>query len=285
MKKDMQKKIEEIKLEKKIPEELKNETKKKILYNFLMATAIILYFIFLILGSENSAKTMRTIDFNIFSLILLGISIILFEKAYKKDSGTLALHGIEILIVGLVTLFFTYIVFELNKTQRIYFYMIGVYFAIYYIIKSIFIENKAKKIYKKTKIENMKEVIEPVLAEKRESLRKTKNKKINDQVIDLKEVKKITKIKKEERKNKKIKENEIIEQPVKKRGRPKKNENNIEIEKLDKKTKEASSNVDKAMPQKKRERPKKIVENRVTGNLKTQQEVSKKRGRPRKVVS
>ena len=150
MKKEMQKTIEGIKLEKKIPNELKSITRKRILYNFLIAVAIMVYFIFLILGSKNSTKSIRTIDFNIFSLILLGISIFLFEKAYRKDNGRSAVSGIEILVIAVITLFFSYIVFELGEIQKKYFYMVGVYVAGYYTIKNIYIRNKCKKNIQKS---------------------------------------------------------------------------------------------------------------------------------------
>jgi hypothetical protein len=294
MKKDMQKKIEEIKSEKKMPENLKQKARKKIFINMLMATIILLYFIFLILISKNVIKNIRKIDFNIFSSALLIISIIFFEIAYKKDSGSIAMYGIETLIVAIITVFFSYIVFELSEEQKKYFYMIGAYFGVYYVIKSICINISFKNKYKKYELKEIKEVIEPSIGEKRESLKRN-NKKDNEDIIndeneinliqnrDFSEeelIPKINKKAKKEIKTKKItKEIEPEIKTEKRRGRPKK----LEIKEENKKIEEIKIEPEikakiEIKTEKRRGRPKKIEvkeENKKIEEIKIEPEIKK----------
>ena len=111
--------------------------------------AIIAYFVFVVIGCINATKVTRIGDLKICSLVLLGISIILFEIAYKKDSIKIAVNGIEIIIVAIITLFLPYILFELERKYQNYFVLSGVLIIVYYIIKAIVLVNSAKAHYKK----------------------------------------------------------------------------------------------------------------------------------------
>ena len=110
MKKETISKIEEeINQKTTLPNNLREKIKKDVFTNIIIAIGMIIYFTFLIMGSVGTVKTVRSIDFNIFSIVLLSVTIYLFEIAYKKDNGTLAIYGIETLIVSIITLFFPYI--------------------------------------------------------------------------------------------------------------------------------------------------------------------------------
>ena len=122
MKKATIEKIEkEIDEKTKMPNDKKEDLKKQIITNIVIAGIVILYLVFIVLGSRGTVKNIRTIDINIFSCIFLGASIVLFEIAYRKDSGPLALHGIESLIIATFTLFLPYIIFELGALHRKYY--------------------------------------------------------------------------------------------------------------------------------------------------------------------
>ena len=150
MKKETINKIEdEITKKTTMPEELKEKTRKEIWVNILLAIGIMVYLILLILGSIDSTKVTRITDFKVFSMVLLFTSICLFEIAYKKDNGKLALYGIEILIVAICTLFLPYIVFELSNTYQKYYILSTLIVPLYYIIKSIVIKKKNKFVYQK----------------------------------------------------------------------------------------------------------------------------------------
>ena len=106
MKKSTIEKIEkEINEKTKLPYEIKEKIKKEVFTNIAIASIIILYFIFIVLGSAGSIKNVRAIDLNIFSILFLGIAIIIFEISYRKDDGKLAMYGIESLVVAIFTLF------------------------------------------------------------------------------------------------------------------------------------------------------------------------------------
>ena len=160
MKKSTIEKIEkEINEKIKLPNEVKEKIKKEVFTNIAIASIIILYFIFIVLGSVGSTKNVRIIDLNIFSILFLSIAIFIFEVAYRKDDGKLAMYGIESLIVAIFTLFLPYIIFELNEANKKYYLMASIYIASYYILKSIVISIKTKNKYMNTNISDVKEIV------------------------------------------------------------------------------------------------------------------------------
>ena len=231
MKKSTIEKIEkEIDEKSKLPDNIKDNIRKEVFTNILIAVIIILYFIFIVSGSIGTTKNVRTIDLNIFSILFLAIAITLFEIAYRKENVKLAVHGVESLVIAIFTLFLPYIIFELDETYKKYYLMSSIYIATYYSIKSIYISTKTKNTYMNS------------ISDVNEILKKEKSKKINSENI-------------EERKeevdnysNTKQNNEEIIN---KKRGRPKKVQSLKQEEDKKQKTNET----------KKRGRPRKAVTN------------------------
>lgn len=284
----------------KLPEDTKEKIIKEVFTNIVMAIGVMIYLTFLILGSVGAVKNIRIIDFNIFSIILLGISILLFEIAWKRGSGKLAMHGIEVLVIALFTLFLPYIIFELNSPYKKFYLIASAYTTVYYSIKSIYIAIKSRKKYMVTvndikdiiKKEKSKRVIKEDVEEEEEiekveevSNKDDLNDKLEEVTTNTQQAKKIEKSKKlelenkedkkkETKKKKKIK-NEIDEnEKTKKKGRPKKSEN----------SKEQESVSQKSEAPKKRGRTKK-TETKKEENVVQEAETPKKRGRPRKVVT
>ena len=231
MKKSTIEKIEkEIDEKSKLPDNIKDNIRKEVFTNILIAVIIILYFIFIVSGSIGTTKNVRTIDLNIFSILFLAIAITLFEIAYRKENVKLVVHGVESLVIAIFTLFLPYIIFELDETYKKYYLMSSIYIATYYSIKSIYISTKTKNTYMNS------------ISDVNEILKKEKSKKINSENI-------------EERKeevdnysNTKQNNEEIIN---KKRGRPKKVQSLKQEEDKKQKTNET----------KKRGRPRKAVTN------------------------
>lgn len=255
MKKSIIKKIEkEINEKTKLPNEVKEKIKKEVFTNLVVASGIILYFIFIVLGSVGTIKNVRIIDLNIFSFLFLTVAIFLFEIAYRKDDGKLAMHGIESLVVAIFTLFLPYIIFELNKTDKKYYLMVSIYIASYYILKSIIISVKTKNKFMSNNISDIKEIV------KKE---KTKR-RIKEDIDEIEEDKKTNK---EDKKRNKLVKNDKPKVTTKKE---------IIIETSKKNEKEEST-------PKKRGRPKKTE---ITNNENKPKEETapKKRGRPRKVA-
>lgn len=235
MKKSTIEKIEkEINEKTKLPNEVKEKIKNEVFTNFVIASIIILYFIFIILGSFGSIKNVRVIDINIFSMLFLSIAILLFEIAYRKDDGKLAMFGIESLVLAIFTLFLPYIIFELHGTNKKYYLMASIYIAIYYILKSIVISIKTKNKYINSNISDVKEIV------KKE---KTKR-RIKEDIEEIEET--VTEIKTDKKINKEDKKTQEETKP-KKRGRPKK----VDTKNSENKPKEGNT-------PKKRGRPRKV---------------------------
>lgn len=242
----------------KLPNEVKDKIKKEVFTNIVVAAVIVTYFIFIVLGSIGSIKNVRVIDLNIFSMIFLGIAIVLFEVAYRRDQGNIAIYGIESLVVAIFTLFLPYIIFELDETHKKYYLLASIYIAVYYILKSIYIATRTRVKY----MNNISDVKEIVKKEK-------PKRRIKDELEDDED--KVVKENKEEINNKK--EEKRTDAP-KKRGRPKKEDA----------LKSVKENKEEKSEPKRRGRPKKSENKKVEEEVKVT-EAPKKRGRPRKAVS
>lgn len=153
-------KFEEIKnifkRKKAIPKEDLKEINKPVFYNILVAIIVLVYFIFLILGFNNIEKNVYQTDLKVFSMCILFLAIILLEKAYKKDSGTLAIYGIETIVIAIITLALIYVEFMASANYINIVLTISYILAIYYVIKSIIIYIRRRKKYF---VNNMKDMI------------------------------------------------------------------------------------------------------------------------------
>lgn len=118
--------------------------KKDILRNLLIGIIVTVYFIFIALGVTTIPVTEYALDLKTFAIFTAIISIIIFERAYKKDENYLALHGIEMILVGIETL----VILQLYLVESSYFknILMGIIIGmiLYYIIKSIIIYIRSK---------------------------------------------------------------------------------------------------------------------------------------------
>lgn len=136
---------EEIKKQTTISEEKKNKINKMIFKNLIIAVIIVLYFVFINLGFYNLDPSKYLKDLQVFSMLSITITIIIFEKAYKKDSLDITIYGIEALAFSICTLMTIYIGINYHNKYTYIINIIAMLFAIYYIIKSIIIYIKMKK--------------------------------------------------------------------------------------------------------------------------------------------
>ena len=142
---------EEIKKQTTISEKRKNKIYNRIFKNIIVAIIVIVYFIFINLGYTKLSPEIYLIDQQVFSFITLGITIIFFEKAYKKDDSEIALLGIEALALSICTLMTILIVEKHSERYSYAITTISILFAIYYVAKSIVIYCKMKnKALKRT---------------------------------------------------------------------------------------------------------------------------------------
>lgn len=134
----------EINKQTKLSKDEKKKINKKIFQNIVMAIGIVVYFIFINLGFNNIEESTYLTDLKVFGAVTIGITIILFEKAYKKDSGELTIYGIEMLIIAICTLLTNYI-YKFHYSKYMYIITsIAMLFAVYYVGKSIVIYVKMK---------------------------------------------------------------------------------------------------------------------------------------------
>ena len=123
---------------------------KKIWVNISIAAILMLYFIIVNilynkLNHESLILTLKTL-----SVIIMAIGIIIFEIAYKKDNGIIAITGIEILITAFHTLSILHVVQVSAFDFRIYILTSSYLFAIYFVLKSMIIYTMEKRKYLKS---------------------------------------------------------------------------------------------------------------------------------------
>ena len=123
---------------------------KKIWVNISIAAILMLYFIIVNilynkLNHDSLILTLKTL-----SVIIMAISIIIFEIAYKKDDGIIAITGIEILITAFHTLSILHVVQVSAFDFRIYILTSSYLFAIYFVLKSMMIYTMEKRKYLKS---------------------------------------------------------------------------------------------------------------------------------------
>lgn len=145
-----------IKKKQKLPKEEIGKINKRVFQNILVAACIIIYFIFLNLGQMNIQGEVYITDLKVFSMCILLLAIALIEKAYKKDDGEIAVYGIEMIVLSLVTVALIYVNLMLSTRYVFIVTSISYIFAIYYLIKSIVIYFRKRKKYF---VDNMKEII------------------------------------------------------------------------------------------------------------------------------
>lgn len=128
-------------------EKIKNSSlRKKLVRNFLISILITIYFLFIDLGIKSIPITVYVLDLKTFAVFIAIIAIVIFEKAYKKDANYIAIHGIEMVVVGISTL----LLLQLYSTGNEYFNYVLLAITLgmiaYYLIKCliIYIRDKIK---------------------------------------------------------------------------------------------------------------------------------------------
>lgn len=133
-----------------------NYTDKNKLIDSLCGVALMLLLVEVFYGIVDSAFTVYNYNFqnvtmwvNIFGGIFLLVSIILFVRAYKKESASLSLYAVELLVLAISAALLpgTYLdfAFPFNKLNIVF----PIAFLVYYIIKAIVVIIKAEKNIKR----------------------------------------------------------------------------------------------------------------------------------------
>lgn len=236
--------------------------------NLLKAIGIMAYFIVL-----NFAYTRMNIerlmnDIEVFSGIFLVIGLVMLERAYKQDSGKMALSGIELLCLSMHSLSINHVIAFYQYDFRFYLLTSSYVFAIYYVLKSIIIYTREKRQY----LKNMSDISEIV---KEEPIKKEakKRRKVRNTKQNVEEMKESTSNKKEEKAEDKKRENKKQENKKEsKKGSKKeiKKEGNKEKEKEEesKKKKSVKKENEEAKKEESKEQQKKESKKKVNSKKK-----------------
>lgn len=142
------KKIEkEIEEKKKIPRNIKEKVSAKIFENVVILAIIMIYLISLNFGMNNIPTENYIMDLKVFSIMLLIITIFFFEIGYKKDNGSIWLHGVEIMVIGVFTLYLIYLYSIYYSSYGFLILYAACLYLVYYIIKILVERKMIKKDY------------------------------------------------------------------------------------------------------------------------------------------
>ena len=157
---------------------------KKIEKNLSRALCIIIYFIILFFAYTRMNLDRLAQDIQVFSGAFLVLGILALEKAYKKDSGEVAITGIELLALSIHSLSIMHMITLLKYDFKSYMLISSGIVVIYYVLKVIIIYTKDKKEYLKglSDISKIVKEDEPI---KKEAKKRNKNEKEKEETDEL----------------------------------------------------------------------------------------------------
>ncbi len=147
---NIEKLSKEIEEKKKLPKEVKEKINSKVFENMIIAAIIMIYLVSLNLGMTNIPTDTYRTDLKVFSIILLIITIMIFEWGYKKDDESIWLHGVEVMVIGIITLYLISLYSIYYNTYGALILSIGIAYLIYYAIKIVIIQKRIEKEYIKS---------------------------------------------------------------------------------------------------------------------------------------
>ena len=161
---------------------------KKIGKNLSRALCIIIYFIILFFAYTRMNLDRLAQDIQVFSGAFLVLGILALEKAYKKDSGEVAITGIELLALSIHSLSIMHMITLLKYDFKSYMLISSGIVVIYYVLKVIIIYTKDKKEYLKglSYISKIVKEDEPI---KKEAKKRNKNEKEKEETEELESAK------------------------------------------------------------------------------------------------
>lgn len=150
--------VEEITIKRRMTRSVKEVLRKRILLNCLLALVIILYICGIYLVHDYASDNIKNVALKVFSMIFIITTVIVFEIAYRKDSGKIAINGIELLFFSVYTLYISKIYENIDKYFCKVLILMPLYCAIYYFVKSIIMYKKTQKDYQNN-LSDVKEIV------------------------------------------------------------------------------------------------------------------------------
>lgn len=162
---------------------------KKIEKNLSRALCIIIYFIILFFAYTRMNLDRLAQDIQVFSGAFLVLGILALEKAYKKDSGEVAITGIELIALSIHSLSIMHMITLLKYDFKSYMLISSGIVVIYYVLKVIIIYTKDKKEYLKglSDISKIVKEDEPIKKEAKKRNKKEKEKEETEELESAKE--------------------------------------------------------------------------------------------------
>lgn len=152
---------------------------KEIYFNVLKAIVVVLYFFILNAAYVNVNSEYLEKGIKLLTMIFLFIAIYIFEKAYKKDDGKLAIQGIEFLVLSAYTLTTEHITSKFGFDFKMYSLVASYIYAIYFILKCIVVYTKGRKKLVE-KLSDIKEIVKKEEPVKKEATKKSNKTKKNE---------------------------------------------------------------------------------------------------------
>ena len=180
MKKDRKKQ------KRKMPKEVSQKIWEKIFYQLLTTIGIMLYFVVLNLAYVNMREERLIGDIKVFAGAFLVVGIVMLEKAYREEKGKYVLTGIESLVFSLHTLSIMHVITLFKYDFRLYLLTSSYIFSIYYVLKSIIIYIREKRIYSKG-LSDISEIIKKEEPTKKEATKKVNKEENQNEKIENKE--------------------------------------------------------------------------------------------------
>ena len=169
--------LRKIRKEKQSPNPLLEQNKKDLIINIITAIGIALFFLLLILAKQNIKENVFEVDFKVITMMLLGISLLIVEIAYKKDSNKLAVISIELLVLSCYVLSVPYFINLLNiEFNKYILYALSV-IEVYFIFKIVIVYTIGRKNYVKS-LSDIAEIVKEEEPVKKEASKKVKEKDV-----------------------------------------------------------------------------------------------------------
>ncbi len=168
---------------KKISKLVDKKTAKKVFSNLIIAVLVMAYFCIISAVYDNIHETGIIGVIKIATMVFLGIALILIEFAFKRESKTLLIHTFEALAIALHSLTIVYVTRVFNLDFKRYILVSSYIFSIYYVLKAIIINTKARKEY----LNNLSDISDIVKKEeptKKEAFKKEKQKEEVQEIIE-----------------------------------------------------------------------------------------------------
>ena len=135
-----------------------NNYKKKLFINFAILVVFVLYFyllnhLFFYLGRVKFTEIYKYI-----SISIVFLTTIIFEIAYKKESGIITIYGLEVFLLSVNTIISITMISKLNITFENYINISCLCYLIYYIFKFIINYTINKREYLKS-LSDIKDIV------------------------------------------------------------------------------------------------------------------------------